>query len=114
MRSNAETTAAAVIIAIAVVTAAQSLIRAQQLSALANRPKPPPVPCVGEPIAIDEDYGGGPVKPWTCQVQCEDDQPRYITYRNGYATQCARPPECTDDGEDRGITCTLPLESSSE
>ena len=94
-----------------VVTGAQSVLRSVQLIALANRPKPPPVPCEGEPIDIDQDYGGGPIKEWSCKVQCDDGTQHYLSYKNGYATQCGKPPNCYDEGEDKGVTCTPPTQS---
>lgn len=70
------------------------------------------VACIGQPIRIDQPYVGTVVDPWTCQIQCNDDQPRYILYSNGKATQCETPPGCNDFGEDRGVTC-VPLGASS-
>jgi hypothetical protein len=64
--------------------------------------------CIGEPIEVDFAYNGGVNEPWTCQVQCDDDEPRYILYSNGMATQCETPPGCNDTGEDTGVTCTPP------
>lgn len=74
------------------------------------QPKEPvvEVPCKGMPITVDFAYTGGVNDPWTCQVQCQDDKPRYILYSNGKATQCQVPPGCNDYGEDNGVTCTVP------
>lgn len=75
------------------------------------RPKAPvvEVPCKGSPITVDFAYTGMVNEPWTCKVQCDDDQPRYILYTNGKATQCEIPPGCNDTGEDTGQTCTVSL-----
>jgi hypothetical protein len=64
--------------------------------------------CKGTPIKVDFAYTGGVNDPWTCKVQCDDDQPRYILYSNGKATQCETPPGCNDTGEDSGVTCMVP------
>lgn len=74
------------------------------------RPQEPivEVPCIGQPITVDFAYTGAVNDPWTCQEQCTDDQPRYILYSNGKATQCETPPGCNDTGEDSGVTCTPP------
>lgn len=64
--------------------------------------------CVGEPIEVPYAYTGSPVDPWSCQPQCEDDEPRYLLYTNGVATQCQEPPGCFDSGEDNGVTCRIP------
>lgn len=69
----------------------------------------PAVPCVGSPIAVAYAFKGNPEGPWECRVQCDDDQPRYILYTNGVATQCDTPPSCNDRGEDDGVTCEPPL-----
>lgn len=77
-------------------------------------PKPTPkalmqeVLCTGTPIFVNEPYLGGPIDPHSCLPQCDDDQPRYLIYTNGKATQCETPPGCNDYGEDRGITCKAP------
>jgi len=63
--------------------------------------------CVGEPIVVDYDFGGSFMEPHACAVQCADDKPRYILYKNGKATQCETPPGCNDYGEDRGVTCKI-------
>jgi len=70
--------------------------------------------CVGEAIVVDYDYQGGVNTPHECKIQCEDDEPRYILYANGMATQCEDPPGCIDAGEDDGITCTPPAAMSIE
>lgn len=77
------------------------------------KPKPPVVetPCKGTPIKVDFAFTGGTNDPWTCQVQCTDNKPRYILYSNGKGTQCETPPGCNDSGEDNGITCTVPAVS---
>lgn len=98
------------LVAVTVFTVAQTGLRTRRLHALSDRPKPDPIACVGEPIQVEENYGGGPLNPWSCKVQCEDNVWRYLVYRNGYATQCAPPPDCTDNGEDDGITCIPPEE----
>lgn len=79
--------------------------------------KEPPVPepevaeeCIGDPIAVAYEYAGWN-EPHACAVQCADDQPRYILYSDGLATQCEPPPGCNDLGEDRGILCEPPLVS---
>jgi len=69
--------------------------------------------CLGDPIEVDYAYTGTVADPWTCQVQCEDDVPRYILYTNGRATQCETPPGCNDYGEDHGITCQPPGQESA-
>ena len=76
-------------------------------------PELPPAPlveenCIGTPITVAYPYLGGVNDPWDCKVQCDDDEPRYILYSNGKATQCETSPGCNDYGEDRGITCKLP------
>ena len=71
---------------------------------------PPPAPeldCIGEPITVTYPYTGTVNDPWDCQVQCDDDKPRYLLYSNGKATQCETPPGCNDTGEDSGITCRV-------
>jgi hypothetical protein len=81
--------------------------------------KPPPIVaqknCVGSPIVVTFPFTGAVNDPWTCQVQCKDDKPRYVLYSNGRATQCDTPPSCLDYGEDHGITCNPPgaLQSKS-
>lgn len=74
------------------------------------QPKPEVVAgeCIGEAIEVDFEFNGGVNDPWTCQEQCDDNEPRYILYSNGKATQCESPPGCNDYGEDNGITCTPP------
>lgn len=64
--------------------------------------------CIGTPIRVDYAFNGGYLDPWACQEQCTDNQPRYVLYSNGQATQCETPPGCNDFGEDNGITCTPP------
>ena len=91
-----------------VVTGAQAVLRSYHLYALANQPKPPPVACIGDPLPVDQDYGGGPIKEWSCKPSCDDGKQRYLVYKNGYATQCGAPPNCYDDGEDKGVTCEIP------
>jgi hypothetical protein len=73
-------------------------------------PKKPVVeaPCYGTAITVNEPYLGVAVNPHSCIPQCEDDQPRYLVYTNGKATQCEEPPGCNDYGEDNGITCKPP------
>lgn len=73
------------------------------------QPTPPvkEVPCIGDPIPVDFSYTGSVNDPWTCQVQCSDDKPRYVLYTNGKGTQCETPPGCNDYGEDHGITCAV-------
>src|SRR5207237_225282 len=72
---------------------------------------PPPVQsetCIGDPIVVSYDFGGTFMEPHECIVQCADNKPRYILYKNGQATQCETPPGCNDYGEDRGVTCEVP------
>jgi hypothetical protein len=76
-------------------------------------PTPPAGSCLGEPIVVDYAYSGW-LEPHACAVQCEDDEPRYILYTDGKATQCQTPPGCNDEGEDRGIFCEPPLTSAAE
>lgn len=74
---------------------------------------PPPEPeetCIGSPIAVSYPYAGWS-KPHECIVQCKDDEPRYILYTDGLATQCETPPGCNDWGEDKGVTCVPPFTS---
>ncbi len=102
---------AAVCALILVIVAWQSVFPAKYVP----RPPEPPAPeldCIGEPINVDFAYTGGVNDPWTCKVQCDDDNPRYILYSNGKATQCETPPGCNDVGEDRGVTCKLQNVSS--
>lgn len=70
--------------------------------------------CVGQPIVVDYDFGGSFMEPHACAVQCDDDKPRYILYKNGKATQCETPPGCNDYGEDRGVTCEVPAQSTAQ
>lgn len=67
-------------------------------------PAPPAKACVGRPIAVDYEFSGW-LQPHECAVQCADDEPRYILYTDGRATQCQTPPGCNDEGEDKGIFC---------
>ena len=90
---------------------AQSLRPAPYVST----PPPPPAQignCIGTPIPVSFPYLGTANEPWTCKPQCDDDQPRYILYTNGKATQCETPPGCNDTGEDTGVTCKVALEST--
>lgn len=84
----------------------------------AKVPPPPPPPeqedCVGTAIVVRYAYNGGINTPHECRVQCEDDEPRYILYSNGQATQCEEPPGCLDLGEDKGITCVPPNATTIE
>lgn len=77
-------------------------------------PVPPPTPpagsCIGEPIEVEYAYTGW-LEPHACAVQCDDDEPRYILYTDGKATQCQTPPGCNDEGEDKGIFCEPVLTS---
>lgn len=80
---------------------------------LPEGPLPTAVPtqqdtCIGDPIPVDYAFGGTFMEPHACIVQCADDKPRYILYKDGQATQCETPPGCNDIGEDRGITCKIP------
>ncbi|HLD63496.1 MAG TPA: hypothetical protein VI913_01225 [Candidatus Peribacteraceae bacterium] len=72
----------------------------------------PEQPCRGEPIFVEYDFEGGFLEPHACAIQCEDQQERFIYYRNGKATQCEKLPGCRDIGEDREITCTPPAMST--
>lgn len=80
-------------------------------------PDAPPPPkeeaCIGTSIVVDYAYENGVNSPYECDVQCEDDKPRYILYSNGKATQCETPPGCLDYGEDHRITCTPPAAMST-
>jgi hypothetical protein len=69
--------------------------------------------CIGQPIKVDYAYTGGVLDPWACQIQCSDNQPRYVLYTDGQATQCETPPGCFDTGEDNGITCNPPGASTA-
>jgi hypothetical protein len=51
--------------------------------------------------------------PYECKIQCDDDEPRYILYKNGKAAQCETPPGCLDYGEDHRITCAPPVAMST-
>lgn len=64
--------------------------------------------CIGTPIRVEYAFNGGYLDPWACEEQCGSDQPRYVLYSNGKATQCETPPGCNDFGEDNGITCIPP------
>ncbi|MCK5016192.1 MAG: hypothetical protein KAS32_03890 [Candidatus Peribacteraceae bacterium] len=68
--------------------------------------------CMGKPIIVDYPYQGDMLDPHECNVQCEDDDNnwRYIVYTNEKATQCEKPPLCSDWGEDNGVTCKPPEE----
>lgn len=70
----------------------------------------PDASCIGDPIVVTYAYAGWS-KPHECAVQCADDQPRYILYTDGRATQCETPPGCNDWGEDKGTTCEPSLTS---
>jgi hypothetical protein len=80
----------------------------------------PPAPaaqlaaCMGAAIPVEFPYLGTVNDPWTCKPQCDDDQPRYILYSNGKATQCETPPGCNDTGEDTGVTCNPPALKSTQ
>jgi hypothetical protein len=65
-------------------------------------------PCTGEPIAVDYPYDNRMLEPHACKIQCSDQKPRYILYKNHIATQCETPPGCNDWGEDRRVTCIPP------
>jgi hypothetical protein len=73
-----------------------------------NTPPPTQEACKGSPIEVDYPFEGAFLEPWECKIQCDDDQPRYILYANGKATQCQPPPGCNDWGEDNGVECVLP------
>lgn len=73
----------------------------------------PEVACVGTPIVVDYAFEGGYLEPWACEQQCADDQPRFVLYSNGKATQCETPPGCNDFGEDSGVTCIPPVSTTS-
>ncbi|HVW66500.1 MAG TPA: hypothetical protein VHA78_02085 [Candidatus Peribacteraceae bacterium] len=110
---NLERIIAGVCAVILVIVVAQAVIPGKYVS----QPPPPPPPqadCIGTPITVDQPYLGAALDPWTCQVQCNDDQPRYILYSNGMATQCETPPGCLDYGEDHGITCKPPVAQSTK
>ncbi|UPA22628.1 hypothetical protein K8942_00225 [Candidatus Peribacteria bacterium] len=92
------------------------IVAVQSLFPRAYVPAPPPPPqeigtCTGEPILVDFAFTGGVNEPWTCREQCDDNEPRYILYTNGRATQCETPPGCNDTGEDNNITCVPPVKS---
>ncbi len=108
--SNLERIVAGTLGALLLVVAVQSLFP----RAYVPEPKPPvvEVPCLGTPINVDFAYNGTVNEPWSCQEQCEDDQPRYLLYTNGKATQCQVPPGCNDTGEDTGVTCVPPNATS--
>ena len=74
-------------------------------------PKTDEVPCVGQPITVSYSYKHKQESPFECKVQCGGNNPRYILYTNGLATQCEEPPGCTDYGEDFDITCVAPVVS---
>ncbi len=100
------------------VCALMFVVVAVQAAFPAGVPVPPPpgepeVECVGESIPVDYTFAGWN-EPHACAVQCEDDEPRYILYSDGQATQCEPPPGCNDLGEDKGILCRPPLTSPAE
>ncbi|TSC80556.1 MAG: hypothetical protein G01um101425_210 [Candidatus Peregrinibacteria bacterium Gr01-1014_25] len=99
---------------VGIVTVAQTVIRGARLDALANRPKPPPVPCRGESIAVDDDFNGGSLKPWSCKAKCAEKKEYYLLYHNGVATQCGAYPDCFDEGEDKGLTCIPQLKTTKK
>ena len=74
-----------------------------------NIPPPEPEkPCKGQAIYVDYEYP--PTQqpsPWECEVQCNDDEERYVHYTNDFGTQCEAPPGCLDLGEDNNVTCTI-------
>lgn len=74
-------------------------------------PDEPAAPCIGEPIGVEYAFTGWS-EPHACVVQCSDNQPRYILYSDGKATQCETPPGCNDWGEDKGVLCEPPLKSA--
>lgn len=96
--------------ALLIVVAGQSLFPRPYVS----QPKEPvvEVSCIGTPITVDFAYNGTVNEPWTCEEQCDNNQPRYILYTNGKATQCQTLPGCNDTGEDSGVTCTPPTAGS--
>jgi hypothetical protein len=97
-----------VCVGILLIVIAQSVIPSTYVPQPAA-PAAPAADCIGAPIPIDQPYLGTTLDPWTCQVQCTDDKPRYILYSNGKATQCQTPPGCNDTGEDSGVTCNPPV-----
>lgn len=70
-------------------------------------------PCTGKPINVDYAYDYKMLEPHACKIQCSDNKPRYILYTNSLATQCETPPGCNDTGEDRKITCVVPVEAAT-
>ena len=70
--------------------------------------------CAGTPIFVTYPYQGGMLDPWECKVQCDDKKQRYIVYTNNIATPCEEPPGCLDYGEDYGIKCRLPVNTTTE
>lgn len=94
------------------VTALQAVFGPTRVSTSAQTQPSAGAVCVGEAIAVAYPYGGGQHDPHECRVQCEDGKRRYILYTNDLATQCQPPPGCSDWGEDMGVTCVPPGESS--
>ncbi len=93
------------------------IVGVQSLFPRSYVPAPPAPPaeltaCVGDPIEVDFAFNGTVNDPWTCQVQCSDNKPRYILYTNGRATQCETPPGCNDIGEDNNIPCLPSVKST--
>jgi hypothetical protein len=81
--------------------------------AVRNEPPAPEEDCIGTPIVVPYKYTGGVNDPHACALQCADDQPRYVLYSNGVATQCEEPPGCNDKGEDEGVTCKPPRSTTT-
>ena len=62
-------------------------------------------PCEGKALHVGYPFDGEMLKPHECKIGCDDGIWRHIVYTNGEATQCQRPPGCSDWGEDAGVTC---------
>jgi len=89
---------------ILVVTAYQALTT--EVIAPPNYPTQDAI-CYGTPIVVDYEYGGAMMQPHACKVQCDTKTPHYIIYSNNKGTQCGAIPDCSDWGEDNGVTCIL-------
>lgn len=103
----------AVIITLAgilLIVAVESIFPRTDLPLVVDKP-PLQQDCIGTPVYVTYPYAGGMLDPWECKVQCTDRVQRYIVYTNGKATNCEPVPGCTDQGEDQGLTCTIPVKN---
>ena len=104
LRSTPQTLIAVCLGVILLIVAFESIFPKSNVPIVADKP-PVEEECKGEAIKVSYPYEGGMLDPWECKIQCDDKKQRYIVYTNGKATPCGTLPNCTDYGEDNGITC---------